>query len=242
MVFALTLIQFAGSLMLQLLGPRMGAVLAGFFGGLVSSTAMTASLAKQSKLDRHKKRTVSETLTFLAATLAMLVEGAVILAFGTQDAHAKILIVLFGPALACTFFIFAHARSPLGNHQKQTDKGQFDLLPIFKLSIFIIAILSASKVLQYWLGKSGLLVLTFIVSLFEIHGSFIANTQLHDSGAFDARMLGNLAAISVAASYLSKWFLIYTLGSSELKAQANKYSIYLFGSLVLSWLVFSWLY
>ncbi|QQR80613.1 MAG: DUF4010 domain-containing protein [Deltaproteobacteria bacterium] len=42
-IFALAFIQVLGFSTSQLLGSRVGAVLSGFFGGLVSSTATTAS-------------------------------------------------------------------------------------------------------------------------------------------------------------------------------------------------------
>ncbi len=91
--------------------------------------------------------------------------------------------------------------------------------------------------MQNIFGQSGLLILTFLVSLFEIHGSVIANVQLHDSGAINVGFLRGLLVISVAASYLSKLFLLYTLGSRPLRAQAAKGTGLLFLSLIASWLV-----
>lgn len=49
MILALAIIQVLGSALAQYLGTRTGAILTGFFGGLISSTATTASLAKKAK-------------------------------------------------------------------------------------------------------------------------------------------------------------------------------------------------
>ena len=239
MVLALTFIQFAGALLLQLLGTRVGAILTGFLGGLISSTATVATLAKKSKTSIHKKNTTSEILIFLAATIAMLAEGISILLFGSKNLDAAILIVFLGPTMAASILIFLNTKKS-SEKTLRPQEDRFDLLPILKLSAFIVAILSISKILQTFLGKSGLLVFTFVVSLFEIHGSFIANIQLHDAGAFDSRMLGNLVAVSIAASCLSKLFLIHTLGSVYLKVQARKLTFYLLIALAASWLVFNW--
>jgi uncharacterized membrane protein (DUF4010 family) len=81
MIFALAIIQIFGSVLAKYLGTRTGAILTGFFGGLISSTATTAALARRSKVDREGRDT-SEVLTFLAATGAMLFEGLVLVIMG----------------------------------------------------------------------------------------------------------------------------------------------------------------
>src|SRR5512134_1695299 len=48
LVFALSFIQVFGAVMIQLLGGRRGSIMTGFFGGLISSTATTVSLARKS--------------------------------------------------------------------------------------------------------------------------------------------------------------------------------------------------
>ncbi|QQR80614.1 MAG: DUF4010 domain-containing protein [Deltaproteobacteria bacterium] len=136
-----------------------------------------------------------------------------------------------------TVIIFILSRKTTDRDLK-IENSPLEIMPILRLSIFIIAILLLSKFLQNIFGQSGLLIFTFIVSLFEIHGSLIANIQLHDVGAFDVRLLGSLLAISVVASYLSKLFLIFILGSSRLKSQTIKYTSLLFLSLIASWLAF----
>ncbi len=235
-VFALAFVQVLGFVMSQLLGSRVGAVLAGFFGGLVSSTATTASLARKSKVSSQTDPS-TETLTFLSATLAMLFEGSVIIFWGTKEIHASLFLIFLGPILVTAIMIFWLSRKSTKGHLK-IEASPLDILPILRLSIFIIAILLLSKILQKVFGHSGLLIFTFLVSLFEIHGSVIANIQLHNAGAFNVQLLGCLLALSVAASYLSKLFLIFTLGSSALKWQAVKYTSILFLSLIASGLVF----
>lgn len=237
MIFALTLVQFAGSILLGALGSKRGAILSGFLGGLVSSTATIASLAKRSKGAKRQKDVISETLTFLSATIAMLAEGVVIFVFGTKEVHTSVLVLFCIPALVAFYCIVVRAKAPSARVQSH-EQFRFEFSPTLKLSVFIAAILSVSKILQYFFGNSGLVVLTFLVSLFEIHGSFIANVQLHDGGAIDLFMLGICVAVSIAAACLSKWFLIFTLASSELKSEVKKESLYLLASLILGWLVF----
>jgi uncharacterized membrane protein (DUF4010 family) len=236
MVFALAFIQAFGSAMIQLLGNRKGAILTGFFGGLISSTATTVSLARKSKL-AIRENVGKETLTFLSATIAMLIEGMVLLLLGTTEIHLSLLLIFLGPILMTALIIVLLSRK-LHHRRLKIEHVKLDILPILKLAAYIVAILSLSKLLQNVFGQSGLLILTFLVSLFEIHGSVIANIQLRDAGAFSVQFLGGLLAISVAASYLSKLFLIQTIGSSALRNKVFKYTAFLFLSLTASWVIF----
>lgn len=235
MILALTVIQVFGAFMVDYLGTRTGAILTGFFGGLVSSTITTASLAKRSKANNNKNPS-GEMLTFLAATGAMLFEGLALVITGTTSVHITTVVIFIGPILATIIMIFFQYRK-LEDRYDQADTSKFKILPILKLSLFIIAILAVSKISQNFFGKNGLLVLTSLISLFEIHGSIIANVQLHEAGSVSVKFLCSLLAVSVVASYISKLFLIFTLGSPLLKSFATKSTLLLFGSLAVSWLI-----
>ena len=232
MILALALIQAFGSLMAQYLGTRTGSILTGFFGGLISSTATTASLAKKSKVSTNNGS--GEVLTFLSATGAMLFEGLALVATGTTDLHLSTLVIFIGPIVATVGMIVIEYRAHR-DRSASSDNSTFQILSILKLSLFILAILSVSKICQNILGQNGLLALTSLVSLFEIHGSVIANVQMHESGAISVNFLCSLLAVSVVASYLSKLFLIATLGSTKLRSHAFKRTLFLFCSIALSW-------
>ncbi len=236
-IFALVFIQAIGSLGMRFLNIHASAIFSGFLGGLISSTATTAALAHESKRSAHKNAT-PESLSFISSTLAMLLEGIFIVIIGTETSDLILLMIFLGPAFSAVLMMFFLSR----NHTERPLKLQnvrLDLFTIFKLTAFIVAILALTKFLQGFLGKTSLFLFTFITSLFEIYGSFIANTQLHTTGAFDTQTLGSLIAISIAASYLSKLFLIYTLGSTEFKDSAKKFTIALFLSLLVSWCAFA---
>ncbi len=239
MVFALAFIQAFGVAMIQLLGNRKGAILTGFFGGLISSTATTVSLARKSAL-AQREDIGNETLTFLSATLAMLVEGVMLLLLGTTGIHLPLLVIFLGPILVTAGILVLTTRK-IPHRRLKLEPLNLDILPILKLAGFIIGILSLSKLLQNIFGQSGLLILTFLVSLFEIHGSVIANIQLHDAEAFSVQFLGGLLAISITASYLSKLVLIQTIGSTALRNKVLVYTAFLFLSLILSWVIFLFL-
>jgi uncharacterized membrane protein (DUF4010 family) len=235
MIFALVFIHAFGSAMNRLLGNRTGTILTGFCGGLVSSTATTMSLARKSKFKSAPDSTI-EMLIFLSATGAMLFEAVALVWTGTSHPHFLLLIVFGGPIATTALMIFFYSRKPSARGH-ETEDTPFKILPILKLSIFIVFILLLSKLLETFFGQNGLIILTFLVSLFEIHGSVIANVQLHENGIVGLPLLSSLLTISLAASYISKLFLISIFGSGRLRSLAFKSTLFLFLSLFISWLI-----
>jgi len=236
LIFALAFVQAIGSVLIRALGTQMGALLTGFLGGLVSSTATTASLARKS-LHSLPGEVPAEMLTFLSATLAMLLEAVAITLYGVGDVHGSIFILFSGPVVA-TLVMIGYQMRKASAQELILPETQLSILPLIKLAAFVVGVLTASKLLQEAVGQAGLLVLTFFVSLFEIHGSVIANLQLHESGTITVRVLGGLLAISVVASCASKLFLVGTLGSTSLKKAVVIATIFLFLSLAGSGSIF----
>lgn len=216
LVFALAMIQVLGALFAKALGTRTGTLLTGFFGGLISSTATTAALARRSRIKTESSNPTPELLAFLAATSAMLLEGIVLVLTGIENQHPALFLIFICPLICSLILIWQQAKAVRSAQMPDQDLN-FQVLPLLKLAVFIVLILLVSKILQNLFGDRGLLVLTFFVSLFEIHGSVIANLQLHNSGQLPEKFLGVLLGISIFASYLSKVFLIFTLGSTTLK-------------------------
>ena len=239
-ILALFAIQGLGTVILHYFGSRLGAILIGFFGGIISSTATTVALAKKSSHDLHSdvsSEASSEVLTFLAATGAMLFECMAVLYFGSKNDHPELLLVFVGPMLVVIGLIVFSAKAA-SDQSLPPSKAQVQLGPFIKLSVFILTTLILSKALEKFFGQSGLFALTFVVSLFEVHGSLIANLQLQDAGAVGVSTLGSLLALGVCATIISKLALVFSLGSQFLKLKLSKYSAILFLSLIASWGLF----
>ncbi|HQZ97007.1 MAG TPA: DUF4010 domain-containing protein [Pyrinomonadaceae bacterium] len=236
MVFALCFIQVFGSAMIRLIGGRKGSILTGFFGGLVSSTATTVSVARESSEDGDEF-VGKELLMFLSATAGMLVEGIAFVLLSSDGNHYWLLFIFIGPLVTTAGIIILLVKK-IPHRAIKIEDAEIKFLPILGLAALIIGVLAFSKFLQSIFGQSGLLLLTFLVSLFEIHGSVIANLQLRESGVFDYKFLGGLLATSVAASYISKLFLVNTIGSSAFKKRVTKYVMLILLSLLLSWMLF----
>lgn len=234
-ITALTLIQVIGNVLVSKLGPKLGSALIGFLGGFISSTAITAGVARQS--NRANAKANFEVFILITATLAMLIEALMIVALGGKLTDHRLLLLFLGPIVASVLLLVILFRTKSKEVIEQKS-SKVDIKSTLLLTLFIVCILAVSKLLQHQFGEKGLLVLTFLVSLFEIHGSMIANVQLFASDAIGIKTFGNLVTTSLLASYVSKFFLIYTLGSKKLCRITTLYFGFILTSLLLSWVIF----
>jgi len=237
LILALTVIQLLAELLRLLLGARAGTVASGLLGGFISSTALTASLARKSRINSPSDN-YYHVLTYACGTLAMLLEAMILVLVGSKNFDPKILVIFATPLLLTLSFIVFQLRKNHIQSVLEPTKSTDQFIQTLQLTVFILLILSASKILQTIFGDNGLLVLTFLVSLFEIHGSIIANVQMQDIGVIQLNFLGHLLAISLAASYISKLAIVLFWGSSRFKKSLLTGTTAMLAAVLLSWFSF----
>ena len=235
LITAISFIQLLGAWFIEKFGLKKGAVLTGFLGGLVSSTAVVTEVARTSK-DQPGQST-AQILTIIAATIAMEIVGVFIIFLGSEDLHYPLLLILLAPVVSAILMILFESRGDRGQeliplHQK------FEIVHVLKLTAFIVVTILVSKASQSYFAAGSAKVLTFVVSMFEMHGSLVANLQLHDAGSFDVQELGEMFAISVLASFVSKLFIVIAMGSRELKVKVLRYTIVSIFFVAAGWFTF----
>ena len=233
MVLALGVIQFIGGLASRKVGTRVGFIISGFINGLVSSTAFTTALAKKSK-DLSLEQVRIESISFLSATLAMLLQGLFLVFIGIVDPPISSLLIFVGPILMTLVLILIRHRKTKLIKEKFSSVPLIDIISLIKLTLFIVGIITISKFLQVQFGGRGLGVLTFLVSLFEIHGSMIANSQLMVKNIISVDEFSFLLGLSICASYIGKIFIILVLGHPFLKKRVLLWTSFILISLALT--------
>ncbi len=235
-IFSLALIQVLSSFLITKLDSKSGARLSGFLGGLISSTATTLLVARQSKIAGAKEDPVAMVI-LLASIVGMLLEILMIIIVGSQALHFSLFLLFLGPILLTEAVIFFLVRQ-LKSKGLKIAPQKFEVLPLLKLTVFIVAILAVSKFFQDYFGRQGLILLTFFTSLFEIHGSVAANLEMFAADLIDIHLLALLLTLSIIASSFSKLILLWTIGRSSLALLFTKYFVALIVAVLLSWLSF----
>ncbi|WP_374074645.1 DUF4010 domain-containing protein [Bdellovibrio bacteriovorus] len=237
LILFLSLIQVLSALVMRIFSKRFGGIALGFVGGLISSTAFTASLAKQShEASEDEVRLLS--LSYLSALLGMALEALLLVFLGLTEKH-WVLLYIFGAPILMTLFLIVHRAKTLSHVVFDEDPiPTLGVTSLLTLSLFVAIFLILSKVLQRVLGPYGLYLLTFFVCLFELHGSIIGNVQLHESDVLSVKSLGHLLALGILASYLAKMTLIIVFANEGLRRRVVSYSLKLVLSLAVGWLIF----
>ncbi|WP_235046287.1 DUF4010 domain-containing protein [Bdellovibrio bacteriovorus] len=219
MFFALSTLQVMGKVLSSFVGHRAGMLMTGFLGGMLSSTATTVRLAKDSH-DTEGSQSV-RMAAMQAAILAMLLQAIVLVGAGSIAALQVVsvhFLALF--VITVVMIIVLWRRQSRPRHIATGPEKILDVWESLKLTVFIVLILAASRGAQAWMGNDGLMALTFVVSLFEVHGSLISTAQLLAADQVGLAQYERLVEMSLLASFVSKMFLISIMSSAPFKKRA----------------------
>jgi uncharacterized membrane protein (DUF4010 family) len=169
MVVLISGLSFTGYVVIRLVGSRKGTLVMAIAGGLVSSTAVTISLARLSR--RHISKTLFASGVLLASSIMfirVLVEVAVV-----NFALAHLLWIplgaMCGGLLGGVFWLwYRHPRKEEDPGQPIEVKNPLQLGMALQFSALLAAILLLSEAMKTWFGNDGVYVLSVISGLMDV--------------------------------------------------------------------------
>lgn len=199
-------IQFGGYVMIRLMGERFGIALVGFLGGLISSTIIVANL--QNTFNEHPKFTIAIMASVILATVATLLETITIVGV----ASPTLLTALIAP-LAAMVTAGSIIAGILLNFQKRTKQhsklsNPLNIFFVLRTSIFIGFILILIAIVKRYAGTEGIILISFLGGLFEIHAITLATTLLFLNNQLNSFDSGIIIYLAVFASFITKFVLL----------------------------------
>lgn len=219
LILMLAVLEFSSYLAIKFLGARKGPYVIGFLGGLVSSTAVTLSIAREANKSPESWRRLSGTV--LIAKVASLSELILIVAF-----VAPSLLLLAAPPILAAIFVGVTAvvileRVPQSSSHQMQLPSPLDLKGVLRLAILLAAILAAVGVTRRLLGEDATALVTFLAALFEAHGSALATVTLFEQGNLSERAaVGNLILVA-AASMVAKIGICWVIDRGRFAKMAS---------------------
>ncbi|MBX3040905.1 MAG: DUF4010 domain-containing protein [Bdellovibrionaceae bacterium] len=204
-------IQVIGSFLVQRFGRRRGRILSGAMGGLVSSTAYVTRAARQSRL--HPEQSLSRAAGAVAANLGMILEAGVLLFIVDSRLGARMLPVLVAMGLGSLTWLYILRRVPSQEPEGRDVEIELSLRTQLILTLLIGGLILLTGVGKVWLGSSGAMLLTAVSSLFEVHGTLVANGELFRAGALSLERTHLLLMLGLMMANVSKVVLAGFLGS-----------------------------
>lgn len=214
LVVLIASVQFAGYIAIRIFGEHLGTVLMGFFGGLVSSTAVFASLPRIVR--EHAEIMHPAVAAATLATVAMLIELSILLLVASQPLFlgtiaAAVLAMMIVGSLTALVII----KKSNGSHLMPHPMNPLDVKSILRLSFLIGGMIALAAIAQHFAGAYGIQFVAFFGGLFEIHSVSLAVATMFVQGKLSMIDASVALALALLASFISKYFLLWTLARNR---------------------------
>jgi len=220
LVMLISGIGFVGYFLIKYLGVKGGVPLTGFLGSIVSSTAVTISMATQSKMTKLNDVFAGGILIALG-TMQVRV-AAEILLLGTPDFY-KFLIVPIAMAVvsilgAIYFFYRSNKKHHWWSLEPDTIKleSPFEFGPALKFGLVFVVVLFALALGQKYLGNSGVYAAAFLSGLIDIDAIVLSSLESVKLGELNPVIAQNSIAIAIMVNTTIKVAYVAVIGAYSL--------------------------
>ena len=212
LIVGINLAGYAGS---RLLGHQRGTILAGVLGGLVSSTATTASYARTPEEDSVRTRAAAPVVLLATSVvyLRVIIEiGAVSPALlTTAAAPIGILLVL---AVALGIISLRGAANQGGSVVEKSNPSKLGPALFFALmyGVVLLAVAAADD----WLGGAGLYGVAALSGLTDMDAITLSTSELVDGGRVEATAGWRAIVIAGISNLIFKGGIVVAAGNKAL--------------------------
>ncbi len=198
LVILISSLSLIGYVLTRLLGPARGAALTGLTGGLVSSTAVTLSFAREGRDNPNSATQLA--CGILLAWAVMFVRVIVLVALVNRALLPQVLapfLVMAAVVGGFAAFLYHRGDGVDGVAAKGDLRVQnpFSLTAAAKFAAFFAVVLLAVKIVQEYVAPSGLYAVAAVAGLTDVDAITLSLSEFAKSG--DARL--TVVAIVIAA-------------------------------------------
>jgi uncharacterized membrane protein (DUF4010 family) len=206
-------IQFLGYAVERMLGSRMGTMVAGFFGGMVSSTAVFVTLPK--RVLEHPESLRPVVAGALLATVATTLQFIAVVVIASPELIIPVSVMAGAIVLTGTILAYFIDRSSTSDLKHSLPDNPLDVIGVLKLSMFVAIMLISVGVVRNMVGDRALGLVNFIGGLFELQAVSLATASLHGSGKLASNHAMFALAMALLASFVSKFAISWTIGRGK---------------------------
>jgi uncharacterized membrane protein (DUF4010 family) len=214
LVILVSTISYAGYFLIRWLGKRRGLMLSSLIGGLVSTAAVTMSLA-----DRARRAPEASRLMGTAAVLANAAQGPrLLLLLWLVDRNlarslAAPLIAMAVVGLAGTWLLARRADSAEVEFPLQ---NPYSLRPALKFGVFFVAILLLVKLADLWLGDRGILLASGIAGTGSASAVALSVSKLLGQQSLSPLIAASSVLLAISTNAIAKWVLALVNGTRQM--------------------------
>lgn len=233
MVVLIVGINLAGYVCSKLFGQQTGALLAGIFGGLVSSTATTFSFARQTR-EAPEIAPVAALVVLLASTVMyvrMMVEISVVARGAFLELATPLGVMLLWMSVICAGMYWRVRREKV---EGTAPTNPAELVPALVFAGLYAVVLLAIAAAQDYFGDAGLYVVGFFSGLHDVDAITLSTAGYVEQGSIEASLGWRVALWASLVNLVMKGVYAFALGGSAfLRALLLPFGAALAGGVVL---------
>ncbi|MDM7912638.1 MAG: DUF4010 domain-containing protein [Methanotrichaceae archaeon] len=176
MVVMVSLIGYVGYVLIRILGTERGLTLTGFLGGLVSSTAVTTSMASEVKV--NNAILYSAVFATVIACCTMFPRVLFIVLLVNRDLFLPLLLPLLSMTLVGVALAYLLMRTSAPLSKEVAVKDPFRIVPALKFGIFFAFVLLASNLATTYFGDAGAYAAAVIGGLADVDAMTLSMATL----------------------------------------------------------------
>jgi uncharacterized membrane protein (DUF4010 family) len=215
MVILVSTISYAGYFLIRWLGGRRGLMLGSLAGGIVSTTAVTMSLA-----DRARKAPEASRLLGALAVLANAAQGPrllLLLWVVDRSLAARLALPLLGMAVAGLAGAWLVAPRMVGEPDAELPlQNPYSVKPALKFALFFVAVLLLIAVANAELGERGSLVASAIAGTGSSSAVALSLANLSGERALPPLVAAASVIVAITTNALAKLTLTLINGTRRM--------------------------
>lgn len=217
LVILISSLSLVGYVLTRWLGPARGTALTGLTGGLVSSTAVTLSFAKEAR--EKPENAAALACGILLAWAVMFLRVIVLVAVVNRALLAQVLVPFAVMAVAASgyaaFLYFRDGRVDGERPKGEVDvRNPFSLVEAAKFGALFAVVLLAVKIVQEHFPPSGLYAVAALAGLTDVDAITLSMSEFAQSG--EARVAVIAIVIAATSNTIVKCAMAFVLGGAEL--------------------------
>jgi len=218
-------VSYVGYFAVKLLGERRGTLASGFFGGLVSSTAVTLNLSREAADSGHGINLLSAGV---AVGAAMMFPRMLVIVGVVAPALALQLIWPLGAAFvasaaAAAWYATRHSDRERSQDQPHADPGNpLDLRTALEFGVVLAIIMVLSRGAIVWMGDRGLYLLAAISGLVDVDAISLSVATMSVHGHVSLGVAARTTLIAAGVNTLLKPALSMFVGGPHIALRVLK--------------------
>jgi uncharacterized membrane protein (DUF4010 family) len=212
-ILALALIQFGSYVCIRIFGENLGMMLSGFFGGLISSTAVFANLssAKGAASKQLYPRVCAATFAVIGTMVEFIAVIFLVSPKLALNALPSIALMVLIGASSALFMMHEKSKSKL----IEKSANPLDLKSILRLACLLFGVLFIISLAKRFIGEQAIYPLSFITGLFELQAIAYAIATLYLQAQLELKQALELLMLCVVSSFLSKFVLMWAIARNR---------------------------